>query len=563
MNKSQEFNEWANLDVEEIDLDTLEQSLQSDVEMNFAELEGLKEDFSKIGNQNTVVDVVKDVVWEQFLNQVAVVAGEDFIKENRGLTLDLRDSAHIQTTENFAQGKIAKHNTYIDYQQRYDDWQDNFERNENGEIKTHKTRSGKIVGNIAKNARKPFDDGRPTGTTDKYTDMDHVIPAAEIIRDPEANAHLTKDEQIDFANSDKNLNEMNASQNRSKGDTPMTEWLDNPNSKGMKPNEIFDIDDDLDKEYRDKDKEAREEYKKRKAEGEKRSIETGKKSQREEFFRSSGKALRSVIMGLLASLLKQILQDLLVWFKSKTKSFKTFIDSIKDSIKNFFIDIKKHLKTAAESFVTTLATMILGPIIGMIKKAWIFLKQGYNSVKQAVKFLKDPANKDKPFSIKLLEVGKIVIAGLTAGGALVLSEVIEKALMTIPGFAFEIPLLGSLANLFGIFFGAVVSGIIGALALKLIDKIISKKLKTDNQLKQIEKGNEILKSQEKLLAVTEVNLVKTKMNVAQDIIIRHDELASSINNITSNIEMNMTEGEKLLKENNEINKNIDDLLSQF
>lgn len=53
------------------------------------------------------------------------------------------------------------------------------------------------------------------------------------------------------------------------------------------------------------------------------------------------------------------------------------------------------------------------------------------------------------------------------------------------------------------------------------------------------------------------------MNVAQDIIIRHDELASSIDNITSNIEMNMTEGEKLLKENNEINKNIDDLLSQF
>lgn len=36
-----------------------------------------------------------DVVWEQFVNQVAVTAGEDFIKENRGLHLDLRKEAHI------------------------------------------------------------------------------------------------------------------------------------------------------------------------------------------------------------------------------------------------------------------------------------------------------------------------------------------------------------------------------------------------------------------------------------------------------------------------------------
>ena len=32
--------------------------------------------------------------------------------------------------------------------------------------------------------------------------------------------------------------------------------------------------------------------------------------------------------------------------------------------------------------------------------------------------------------------------------------------MTIPGFAFEIPLLGSLANLTGMFLGALVSGLL-------------------------------------------------------------------------------------------------------
>ena len=40
-----------------------------------------------------VLETVMNVVWEQFLNQIAVTAGEDFIRENRGLTLDLSNDA--------------------------------------------------------------------------------------------------------------------------------------------------------------------------------------------------------------------------------------------------------------------------------------------------------------------------------------------------------------------------------------------------------------------------------------------------------------------------------------
>src|SRR3712207_1716641 len=69
--------------------------------------------------------------------------------------------------------------------------------------------------------------------------MDHTVSAGEIIRDPEANAHMIKEEQIAFANSEANLNEMDAGPNRSKGDKSMTDWLDNPNKNGQKPNEIF------------------------------------------------------------------------------------------------------------------------------------------------------------------------------------------------------------------------------------------------------------------------------------------------------------------------------------
>ena len=44
------------------------------------------------------------------MNQVSNIAGEEFIKENGGMPLDLSDEAHIQTTENFENGKIATHN---------------------------------------------------------------------------------------------------------------------------------------------------------------------------------------------------------------------------------------------------------------------------------------------------------------------------------------------------------------------------------------------------------------------------------------------------------------------
>lgn len=537
-----QLEEWSELDCDSVNFEELESKLESDLEEQMEDLKGLELDHEKIGSPDTIGNTVMNVVWEQFINQVGVIAGEDFIKENRGLNLDLRDSAHIQTTENFAEGKIATHNDKIDYQQRYEDWQSNFQHDENGNVITHQTRTGNQEATLVSGARKPFDQGRPVGSVERGTDMDHTVSAGEIIRDPAANAHMSKDEQIRFANSDANLNEMDAGQNRSKGDKSMTDWLDNPNKNGQKPNEIFDISEEQDRKYREKDAEARAEYEKQKQEAEQRSIETGKQSQKEEAFRIGGKALRSVIMGLLASLIKDVIRKLIEWFRSGNRKLSTFIDSVKGAIKGFISNIKEHLLNAGNTLVTTIATAIFGPVIGMIKKAWIFLKQGYKSVKEAIKFLKDPANKNMPFSLKMMEVGKIVIVGLTAGGAIVLSEVIEKGLMTIPVFAFEIPLLGSLASLLGMFLGALVSGLIGALALNLIDRFISKKLKQINEGQQFSKRNEILATQAKLIEVVKVNTESTRKTSFNNIQERHKNASSAIR---SSIEQIMANEEQI------------------
>ena len=545
LDKEEQLNEDL---AESFDFDALEEKLQSQLEEELADMQFLAEEKEKIGSPDNLGNVIMDVVWEQFINQVAVTAGEDFIEENRGLHLDLRKEAHIQTTENFAEGKIATHNTEIDYQQRYDDWQSNFQKDHNIEHKTsnyrynedqqvwekHDTRSDSWKKVLNKDARADFDKGRPMGNNTANTNMDHTVSAGEIIRDPAANAHMTREEQIAFANSEKNLNLMDSAANQSKGDSTMSEFLDSERD-GKKAAERFNIDEE---ELRKKDAEAREEYEKQKEEAEQKSIRAGKKSQKEETFRIGGKALRAVLMQLLAELVREIIAKLVKWFKSSKKALDTLLDGLKEAIHSFIGKMKQHLINAGNTLFTTVATAIWGPIVGTIKKVWIMLKQVWSSLKNAIAYIKDPANRGKPIGRLLMEVGKIVIAGMTGIGAMALGEVIEKGLMTIPIFAFEIPLLGSLANILGVFFGAVVAGIIGAIAISIIEKQIEKSMEHENVDAQIKKGNEILRTQNQLQAVNEVKLSHAKAETAQNIRDRHvaaaNMMAESVENIRKN-----------------------------
>lgn len=536
---------------EELDFDELEEKLQGQLEEELGKMQFLAEEKEKIGNPDNLGNVIMDVVWEQFLNQVAVTAGEDFIKENRGLHLDLRNEAHIQTTENFANGKIATHNTEIDYQKRYDDWQSNFQKDPNIKYKTsnyryneeqqvwekHDTRSDSWKKVLNKDARADFDKGRPTGKNTANTNMDHTVSAGEIIRDPGANAHMTHEEQVAFANSEKNLNVMDSAANQSKGDSTMSEFLDSERN-GKKASKRFNIDEEA---LRKKDAEAREEYEKQKKEGEKKSVEAGKKSQKEEAFRMGKSAIRAVLMQLLAELIREIIAKLVKWFKSAKKELSALLDSLKEAIHSFIGNMKQHLINAGNTLFTTVATAIWGPIVNTIKKVWMMLKQGWNSLKKAVEYIKDPANKGKPIGILMMEVGKIVIAGLTGAGALILGEVIEKGLMTIPIFAFEIPLLGSLANILGIFLGAVVAGIIGAIVINLLDKLIAKKREKEVQAEAIAKGNQIISTQHQIQIVNEVRLERDKDRIHTDISERHQSAASVMRDAYGNIMENFVE----------------------
>ena len=531
-------------------LDELEEKLQEQLDFEISEFDFLMKEKEKIGSPEALGETIKGVIWEQVMNQVATVAGEDFIKENGGMTLDLRDEAHIQTTENFENGKIAKHNTEINYQERFDEWQSSFQKNEDGSIKTEMT--GKKI--LTKEARAYYDEGREKGSATVH--KDHTVSVAEITRDSEAAAHMSKEDKKNFANGDKNLKDLDAAANMSKSDKSMEEWLDSERD-GKKPSERFNIDED---ELRESDKIAREELEKQKAEGKKKSIEAGKKSQRAEAFKIGGKALRTAIVTLLAGLLKNIISKLVKWFRSTKRTFKTLVEYIKEAISSFLDNIKTHIVNAGSGVITTIASSIFGPIVGIFKKLWIILKQGWKSLKEAFNYMKNPENRKKPIGILLLEVGKIVIASLSAIGAIVLGEVIEKSLMVIPFLAVEIPLLGSLANILGIFMGASVSGVIGAIAINYIQSKLEKKLKNEALTKQINKGNEILVSQAKIQKVSEQKLVFTKVQTTSNIKNRHDEISEYIEKNEKDTE----EKEKISKDKlEEYTKNADRNLEKY
>lgn len=554
MNKNEvQFQSWYELDYDEVDFDDLENKLEAGLEEKMLDLEILEEDHEKIASPDSLGETVMNVVWEQFINQIGENAGEDFIKENRGLTLDLRDSAHIQTTENFEKGKIATHN-YNSKEQLEKNY-DRYKNKPHGVYRKEKVnpgmdatlkRAGTLLHNEGVETVRDIYTGRQIPTQTKLEDgsnnpkaaqREHVKSSAEVYKNPTLQMAYDDDGLAKVINDPENQQGYTTAERNNRKSDSSAEEMENR---------------DKNRHWEKANERAEEHIKKKEEEGKARLKEEGRKTQKEEAMRIGGKALRSVVMGLLASLIKDIIRKLISWFRSGNRKLSTFIDSIKKAIKSFVSNLKEHLLNAGNTLVTTIATAIFGPVIGMIKKAWIFLKQGYKSVKDAILFLKNPANKSMPFSIKMMEVGKIVIVGLTGGGAIVLSEVIEKGLMSIPGFAFEIPLLGSLASLVGMFLGALVSGLISALALNLIDRIISKKLKRINEKQQIDKRNDILAIQDKLNKVVEVKAGVTREEVTNNIKERHKNAAESIKSSIERIKKNSEEINKCLAENAEI-----------
>ncbi|CEY29741.1 Domain of uncharacterised function (DUF1994) [Streptococcus pneumoniae] len=535
----------SDIEIKYDELLNLENSLENNLKDLIKDIEKIDLDREKLQNNEYLQESIENIVWEQVQLQLAAQIGEEFINENQGQTLDLRKEAHIQTAENFEKGKLATHNRDVNFQERYDTWQNNFVKDDLGNIQTHSTRSGKIVNTLTKEARKPFDTGRPTGSKEKGTQMDHTVSAGEIIRDPKANAFLTKEEQIAFANSKANLNEIRSEVNQAKGDLSTSELFDNPNSKGQYAREVHNISSKEEKQLREKNKEARTEYDRVRDEAEKRAIQSGKKSRRDEALKISGKALKAALLQLLSEFLRELISKFISWLKDTERNLSTFIDKIKEAIISFVNNLANHVLNVGKSVVTMIASAIVGPVINTVLKAWTFIHQGWKSLKESIDYINNPENKDKSLDIMMLEAGKIIVAGLTATGAIVVGEVLGASLTaSFPVLAISIPLLGTIGSVIGTFMGATLSGIIGAFVLKMIDQQIVNKQISELNSKKIDQNNEMLVIQDQLLDVKSIKLQAEKDSVINTIKERHDMVASMMKEKLSDIFAESTRDDK-------------------
>lgn len=546
--KQNATSELQKIDEASFDYDKLEAELGEDL----ADLEQLKADELKISNPESLADAVNDAVWDQFMQQIGEVAGKDFIKENHDMTLDLRDSAHIQTPENFAQGKIAEHNY-----KSHDQLKQNYDRYKNMPHKQFRkkyvdpgmNKSMPRAGKLHKNGQDVVTDiytGRKISTKTKLENgknnplaaqREHVKPSAELYKDP--SLQMANDAQglADVANNKENLQGYTtAERNNRKSDNSAAKMEDR----------------DKNKHWEKANKRAEEYIDRTKKEGEQRLRDEGRKTQKEEAFRIGGKALRAAVMALLAQLGRNIIQKLVAWFASSDKSIASFVQSVKEAVQKFVQNLKQNILAAGDAVMSTIITSIFGPLADMINRVIRFVKQGIRSIKETIQYFRNPENRKKSFAVQMLEVSKIVIAGLTAAGAIVLGEVIETNLLVIPGFAVAIPLLGSLASIIGMFLGGVVAGIGGAVVLHLIDKLLGKKLKAENTKQKIDKKNHVLGIQGQQIAILETQLQNEKQRAETENRQNHqvavEVVKASVQNIFS-AEQDIASVEEKIKEN--------------
>jgi len=232
-------------------------------------------------------------------------------------------------------------------------------------------------------------------------------------------------------------------------------------------------------------------------------------------------ALKSMAVDALFKLLKEIMNGFVRWIKAAKKTFDGLLEEIKKALTSFFKKLKGTFQLGISSAVGTIVSEIFGPIVSTFKKLASFIKQGVASLREAINYLFDKENKDKPISFKIAQVGKIVMAGLTGGSAILLGEVLEKYLLAVPGMQLTIPFLGTLANVIGLFLGSLIAGIIGAIAINWIDKFIAKKLRAEADKQVLEKGNAVLEIQETQKLVAEAKMGVTKKKVASEILKHH------------------------------------------
>lgn len=514
-------NELLVLNTEEVDelqslnYDELEELLEQQFEMEFSNLESLQTEFKEIGSPDKLSEVILDEIWNQFGNQIGLDMTSDTLlkqyneKNPNGYTKEIAD-------------QIVKDKRYTDA----------------NKAMKHKQKLGNLKDEYT---------GKKLKINEK-ANLDHIVPRKQIFENPWRK--IADIDPSDLANKSENLSATNESLNKSKGAKSNSDYIKNKELRERnlreqvkKANEKIDKMNISDAEKRNlkaennkrlNDKLAADSKKMLKAEKRaKKAInkDIAKKASVRMANKAGKDAIKAMFVAALFGMLKEIMNALVRYFKAKKQSFDTFMEEMKKALHSFFGKIKDFIKVGVDSFVGSIVGEIIGAFNQKLQKLPNLIKQLFGSIRESISYLSNPENQTHSTAIKIAHISKIITSGLVAVGAMFLGEYFEQFLNKIPGMTFEIKLLGTIANILGMFFASLLTGILGAIIINGLDQFISKKLIEENQKKQANKKNELLRIQDVQIFVAEQNVAVKRNDIFIKMAKNHQKLRELLGNV--------------------------------
>ena len=507
---SEEVYEFENLNYDE-----LEELLEQQFTIEFSNLEKLELECKEISSPDKLGDVILDEIWNQFSNQIGLDMTSDTLLK--------------QYNDKYPNGYTKEEATKIMKDKRYTD--------ANNAMKA-KQKSGNLKDEY-------------TGKTLKINDkanLDHVVPRKQIFENPWRK--IADIETSDLANKSENLAGTNESLNKSKGAKSNSEYIKkrevrekNLKEQVERANKKIDKMNISDAEKRNLKAENNKKLNDKLAADSDKMIKAEKSAKKAMYkpiankasFRMANKAgkdaIKAIFVAALFGMLKEIMNALVRFFKSKKRSFDTFLDEMKNALHSFFGKIRDFIKVGIDSFVGSIVGEIIGAFAQKLKKLPNLIKQLFGSIRESISYLSNPENQTHSTAIKIAHISKIITSGLVAVGALFLGEYFEQFLNKIPGMTFEIKLLGTIANILGMFLASLLTGILGAIIINGLDGFISRKLQAENKRQQANKRNELLRIQEVQIFVAEQNVVVKRNDIFSKMAKNHQKLRELLGNV--------------------------------
>ena len=507
---TEEVNESENLNYDE-----LEKLLEEQFTMEFSNLEKLKLECKEISSPDKLGDVILDEIWDQFAIQIGLDMTSDTL-------LKQYNDKHPNSYTKEEGAKIMKDKRYTDANNAMK------EKQKNGNLKDEYT--GKTI------------------KINEKANLDHVIPRKQIFEKPWRK--IADIETADLANKSKNLAATNESLNKSKGAKSNSEYIKNRElrekelrNQVQRANEKIDKMNISDAEKRNlkaennkrlNDKLAADSKKMLKAEKRaKKAInkDIAKKASVRMANKAGKDAIKAMFVAALFGMLKEIMNALVRFFKSKKRSFDTFLDEMKNALHSYFGKIRDFIKVGIDSFVGSIVGEIIGAFAQKLKKLPNLIKQIFGSIRESISYLSNPESQSHSTEIKIAHISKIITSALVGVGAMFLGEYFEKYLLPLPGMGFEIKFLGTIANILGMFLASLLTGILGAIIINGIDQFISRKLIEENQKKQANKKNELLRIQDVQIFVAEQNVAVKRNDIFSRMAKNHQKLKELLGNV--------------------------------